>query len=84
MAMTHHAAARCQQRGVPRLVLDLLPEFGAEHAESSGARKFFFDKPARRRLNAYTGGHSREFSTSTWTSTPSTPSTPSTQTAARS
>lgn len=59
MTMTRHAAARCQQRGVPRLVVDLLLEFVSEQAAPGGARKYFFDKPARRRLSAYAGTLSR-------------------------
>ena len=55
MGMSRHATTRCQQRCVPPLVVDLLLEFGAEQAAPGGARKYFFDKGARRRLTAYAG-----------------------------
>lgn len=59
MIMTTHASVRSQQRGVPPMLVDLLLRFGSEEAAPGGARKVFFDKPARRRLQAYAGPMSR-------------------------
>lgn len=55
MHRTHHAEARCQQRGIPPLVIDLLLQFGTCEPAGTGARKVFFDKPAKRRVKAYAG-----------------------------
>jgi len=55
MNMTCHAAARSQQRCIPPMLIDLLLQFGSEERASGGVRKIFFDKSARRRLQAYVG-----------------------------
>jgi len=55
MSMTHHARLRSQQRGIPPILLDLLRQFGRSEPAGGGATKMFFDKAARRRLQAYAG-----------------------------
>lgn len=59
MHATRHAALRIQQRGIPQLVVDLLFEFGCSEPSGDGTSKFFFDKPARRKVKAYAGPLSR-------------------------
>ncbi|MEY2892239.1 MAG: hypothetical protein RJA98_2147 [Pseudomonadota bacterium] len=49
MSLSQHAATRCQQRGIPPLIVDWLLAYGAEQ-RSAGATRRFFDKEARRRL----------------------------------
>lgn len=53
--MTSHAAKRCQQRGIPLFVLDLLLKFGVSEPAGDGTRKLFFDKAARRQVKTYLG-----------------------------
>jgi hypothetical protein len=55
MRMTNHACARSQQRGIPQFTIDLLMKFGKTEPVGEGVSKVFFDKAARRRLNAYFG-----------------------------
>lgn len=55
VTMSRHAQVRSQQRGIPKMVIDLLLEFGARERASPGAQKMFFDKRARKRLRAYAG-----------------------------
>ena len=50
---TKHAALRMQQRGLARLQLDLLLDFGSREAAGDGAVKVFMDRAARKRLRAY-------------------------------
>lgn len=57
MNMSHHAAIRSQQRGVPPLVVDLLLQFGRSEYDGRGGEVFYFDHRARKRVQAYTGGH---------------------------
>jgi len=52
---TQHAARRCQQRGLPPIVIDLLMQFGSSEPAGDGAVKVFIDKAARKRLKAYAG-----------------------------
>ncbi len=64
MKITQHAQIRSQQRGIAPMVIDLLLKFGSEEPAGNGARKVYFDKQARRRLNAYAGtaaSHLNEF-----------------------
>lgn len=56
MSLTLHAAKRCQQRGVPPLVVDLLLEFGSRQHDGLGAEICYFDKKAKKRLQTYAGG----------------------------
>lgn len=51
---TAHARARCQQRGVPELVIDMIVSFGAE-VRSRGASKYFLDRKGRARLERVVG-----------------------------
>lgn len=51
MELSRHAQIRCQQRGVPPLIVEWLLTYGAEQ-RSAGATKRFFDRQARRRLAA--------------------------------
>ena len=53
--MTRHAQVRSQQRAIPGLLIDLLLQFGASERAGNGASKLFFDKAARRRVQAYAG-----------------------------
>ena len=48
--MTHHAAKRLQQRGIPEKVLPLLFEFGEEEYDHHGTMMLYFNKRARQRL----------------------------------
>ena len=56
--LTIHASQRLAQRGIPRMVIDLLERFGSS-MRCGGAERLFFDKAARRRLKAYRGTASR-------------------------
>ena len=53
--LTKHAASRMQQRGLARLQLDLLLDFGTREPAGDGAVKVFMDRAARKRLRAYAG-----------------------------
>ena len=55
MHPSQHAASRIQQRGICQLVIDLLIQFGAREPSGDGTTKFYFDKPARKKLAAYAG-----------------------------
>lgn len=54
-AVSHHAQARMQQRGVPPILLDLLDAYGATQYDHHGAAVRYFDKAARRRLRLSEG-----------------------------
>ena len=56
-----HAHIRCQQRGIPPMLVDLLLELGTSEKAPGGVRKFYFDKTSRRRLHAYAGALSHVF-----------------------
>ena len=53
--LTNHAMQRLQQRGIPQMVIELLERFGSS-MRCGGAERVFFDKAARRRLQAHLGG----------------------------
>lgn len=55
MKLSKHAKTRTHQRGIPRLMVDLLERFGVEEKAADGARILFFDKTSRRRVKAYSG-----------------------------
>ncbi|MEC4723545.1 hypothetical protein RY831_30865 [Noviherbaspirillum sp. CPCC 100848] len=55
MKITCHAQLRQQQRGIPRLIIDLLLDFGAAKRSGEGATTHYFDKRSRRKLQAYAG-----------------------------
>lgn len=56
MKTTCHANARCQQRGVSPLVIDLLLRFGRRERDHRGAEILFFDRRAKKEVESYTGG----------------------------
>jgi hypothetical protein len=56
MITTVHADIRCQQRGIPFLVLDLLLQFGHHEHDHAGAEIVFFDRRAKKRIERYAGG----------------------------
>lgn len=49
-AMSGHAKARCQQRGIPPGVVQLLYTYGAEVHDKHGGVILYFDKSARRHM----------------------------------
>lgn len=53
--MTRHARTRSQQRGIPPMIVELLLQFGSER-QQNGATVYYFDRRARRKLDAYAGG----------------------------
>jgi len=55
MNLTEHARIRSQQRSIPPVMVDLLLQFGTTESAGDGANKMFFDKSARRRVQAYFG-----------------------------
>jgi hypothetical protein len=55
LELSKHAAVRLQQRGIAPLIVDLLLQFGATERSGRDTTRYYFDKPARRRLRAYAG-----------------------------
>jgi len=55
-ASSTHASIRCQQRGIPALVLDLLLQFGSREHDRAGAEIVYFDRRSKKRIESYTGG----------------------------
>ena len=51
---TRHAQIRASQRGIPRLLVDWLLDFGSRRAVEGG-EIFYFDKASRERLRRYAG-----------------------------
>lgn len=47
---SRHATIRCQQRGIPQLIIDWLITYGAVTNDGRGAVTHYFDHRARRRL----------------------------------
>jgi hypothetical protein len=56
MKASNHATTRCQQRGVPLFVVDLLLRFGRREHDQKGADIVFFDRRAKKEVESYTGG----------------------------
>lgn len=54
-SMTHHARTRCQQRGIPPLIVDWLNAYGARTRANMGAELVWFDKDSRRRIRRDVG-----------------------------
>ncbi len=54
MQPTAHAHSRCQQRGIPSAVVDLIVDFGAE-VRTHGASKYYLDRRARSDLRRVVG-----------------------------
>jgi hypothetical protein len=53
--VSNHARARMQQRGVPPVLIELLDVYGATQYDHCGAAVRYFNKAARRRLEAGEG-----------------------------
>lgn len=61
LALTPHAQARMQQRGIRPQAIDLLLDYGRErHVHDRGREIVFFDKAARKRLAKANPGFARE------------------------
>ena len=56
MKVTTHASARCQQRGIPPIMLDLLLQFGCREHDHAGAEIVYFDRRSKKRIESYAGG----------------------------
>lgn len=56
MNSTDHATIRCQQRGIPLLVVDLLLQFGRREHDHRGAEIVYFDNHSKKRIKSYAGG----------------------------
>ena len=52
--ITNHAFKRCQQRGIPPLVVEWLLEFGHEKYDS-GAEIIHFDRQSRKAVRRHVG-----------------------------
>ena len=50
-----HARVRCQQRGIPNLIIDWLRDFGDEIHDHHGGILFVFTRKARRNLERAVG-----------------------------
>ena len=50
LAITHHAQARLQQRGIPTGVVENLLEFGRQTHDHRGGTILYFDHKAKARL----------------------------------
>lgn len=48
--LTHHAAVRSQQRGIPPRAIEALIDFGTEHHDHHGAVVLLLDHAATKRL----------------------------------
>lgn len=55
--MTNHASKRCQQRGIPPLVVDWLLAYGEEQYDHNGAVTRYFDKRSKRDLKRQVGSN---------------------------
>ncbi|WP_159690503.1 hypothetical protein [Cognatazoarcus halotolerans] len=56
MRTSTHATVRCQQRGIPALVLDLLLQFGHREHDHAGAEIVYFNHRSKKRIESYAGG----------------------------
>ena len=56
MKTSMHADVRCQQRGIPPLVVDLLLQFGRREHDHAGAEIVYFDRRSKKNIESYTGG----------------------------
>lgn len=56
MKATAHATIRCQQRGIPPLVVDLLLQFGRREHDHAGTEIVYFDRRSRKHIESYAGG----------------------------
>ena len=55
LQVSKHAKTRCQQRGLPPLVLNWLTQFGATQYDHRGAEIRYFDKRSRQELAQFAG-----------------------------
>lgn len=55
MRMTRHAHIRCQQRGIPPLIINWLLTYGATRPDGCGGTVYFFDGNSRRQLEGDCG-----------------------------
>ena len=55
MRLTQHAEVRMEQRSISPLIVDWLIDFGSTSYDKHGAKKRFFDKRSRKRLNKAVG-----------------------------
>ena len=53
--LTHHAARRLQQRGIPEDVLPLLVQFGAHEYDKHGAKLVYLTHKSRERIKRTVG-----------------------------
>ncbi len=58
MSVTHHAARRLQQRGIPGKILPLLMQFGSHAYDKHGARLVYLTQRSRQRLRRTLGTQS--------------------------
>lgn len=56
MNTSKHASIRCQQRGIPPIVVDMLLRYGQHEHDHAGAEIVYFDKRARKKVETYSGG----------------------------
>lgn len=50
LSLTHHAAKRLQQRGIPESILPLLIAYGEEEYDHQGTTLLYFNKRARQQI----------------------------------
>lgn len=55
MNLTSHASARCRQRAIAPMVVELLIRFGRREHAGDGLEKVYLDKSARRQIRAFAG-----------------------------
>lgn len=55
--LTTHAKKRTQQRGIPKLMIELLQRFGKRAYDHHGGVIRYLDKAARRAVEKYIGTH---------------------------
>lgn len=55
MKLTKHASQRLQQRGIPRLMIEMLRRFGKRAYDHHGGVIRYLDKSARRSIEKYIG-----------------------------
>ena len=58
LAMTQHAQARLQQRGIPHDVVENLLDYGREEHDHRGSCILYFDRQAREQLRRTYGAQS--------------------------
>jgi hypothetical protein len=50
MNISRHATARCQQRGIPKNLVDLIMEFGTPNSKPGGAIEYSVHKKDKNRM----------------------------------